>query len=102
MNDYPADLPIERSVVALSDDSATFSRMLEVGRSLIEVHGADGRVHRVHEVPALAQGERHAQPGGQRDVAFGGGAAEEDGEVHGSWYRGERPRRVCRGPSASA
>ncbi len=36
-----ADLPIERSVVALSDDSATFSRMLEVGRSLIEVHGAD-------------------------------------------------------------
>jgi Asp/Glu/hydantoin racemase len=36
-----ADLPIERSVVALSDDSATFSRMLEVGRSLIDVHGAD-------------------------------------------------------------
>lgn len=36
-----ADLPIERGVVALSDDTATFSRMLEVGRSLIDRHGAD-------------------------------------------------------------
>jgi Asp/Glu/hydantoin racemase len=36
-----ADLPIERGVVALSDESATFTRMLEVGRTLVERHGAD-------------------------------------------------------------
>jgi len=36
-----ADLPIERSVVALSDEEATFTRMREVGRTLVDVHGAD-------------------------------------------------------------
>lgn len=36
-----ADLPIERSVVALSDDAATLSRMLEVGHSLVGDHGAN-------------------------------------------------------------
>lgn len=36
-----ADLPIERSVVALSDEDATLSRMLEVGRTLVADHGAD-------------------------------------------------------------
>lgn len=36
-----ADLPIERSVVALSDEDATLARMLEVGRTLVDAHGAD-------------------------------------------------------------
>ena len=36
-----ADLPIERSVVALSDEQATFGRMRDVGRTLVEAHGAD-------------------------------------------------------------
>jgi allantoin racemase len=36
-----ADLPIGRGVVALSDEQATFARMLEVGRSLVQGHGAD-------------------------------------------------------------
>jgi Asp/Glu/hydantoin racemase len=36
-----ADLPIERGVVALSDEQATFARMLEVGRTLVDGHGAD-------------------------------------------------------------
>jgi len=36
-----ADLPIERSVVALSDEEATFTRMREVGRTLVDGHGAD-------------------------------------------------------------
>jgi allantoin racemase len=36
-----ADLPIERSVVALSDEDATLTRMLEVGRTLVGAHGAD-------------------------------------------------------------
>jgi allantoin racemase len=36
-----ADLPIERGVVALADEEATFARMLEVGRSLVDGHGAD-------------------------------------------------------------
>lgn len=40
-NRLAADLPIERGVVALSDEKATFSRMLEVGRTLVDVHGAD-------------------------------------------------------------
>jgi allantoin racemase len=35
-----ADLPIERSVVALSDEDATFTRMREVGRALVDEHGA--------------------------------------------------------------
>lgn len=36
-----ADLPIERSVVALSQEDATLSRMKEVGRTLVETHGAN-------------------------------------------------------------
>ena len=36
-----ADLPIERSVVALSDEEATFGRMREVGGRLVTEHGAD-------------------------------------------------------------
>ncbi len=40
-NRLAADLPIERSVVALSDEKATFARMLEVGRTLVDAHGAD-------------------------------------------------------------
>ncbi|MBA3478469.1 MAG: aspartate/glutamate racemase family protein [Lautropia sp.] len=36
-----ADLPIGRSVVALSDEDATLSRLLEVGRTLVQSHGAD-------------------------------------------------------------
>jgi len=36
-----ADLPIERSVVALSDEGATFGRMREVGGRLVTEHGAD-------------------------------------------------------------
>ena len=40
-NRLAADLPIERGVVALSDEKATFSRMLEVGRALKDVHGSD-------------------------------------------------------------
>ena len=36
-----ADLPIERGVVALSDEEATFTRMREVGRTLVDGHGAD-------------------------------------------------------------
>jgi allantoin racemase len=36
-----ADLPIERGVVALSDEDATFKRMREVGSTLVEQHGAD-------------------------------------------------------------
>ena len=36
-----ADLPIERGVVALSDENATLSRMLQVGRTLVDDHGAD-------------------------------------------------------------
>ena len=35
-----ADLPIERGVVALSDEQATFARMREVGSVLVEEHGA--------------------------------------------------------------
>jgi Asp/Glu/hydantoin racemase len=36
-----ADLPIERGVVALSDEEATFRRMREVGQKLVTEHGAD-------------------------------------------------------------
>ncbi len=36
-----ADLPIERGVVALSDEEATFGRMREVGGQLVAEHGAD-------------------------------------------------------------
>jgi Asp/Glu/hydantoin racemase len=36
-----ADLPIERSVVALSDEDATLGRMREVGASLVRDHGAE-------------------------------------------------------------
>ena len=36
-----ADLPIERGVVALSDENATLGRMCEVGTSLVRDHGAE-------------------------------------------------------------
>jgi Asp/Glu/hydantoin racemase len=36
-----ADLPIERSVVSLSDEDATFARMHEVGSTLVGEHGAN-------------------------------------------------------------
>lgn len=36
-----ADLPIGRSVVALSDEDATLSRLLDIGRTLVQGHGAD-------------------------------------------------------------
>ena len=36
-----ADLPIERGVVALSEEDATLSRMKEVGRTLVDEHDAD-------------------------------------------------------------
>lgn len=36
-----ADLPIERGVLALSDEDATLSRMKEVGRALVGEHGAN-------------------------------------------------------------
>ncbi|MBL8836694.1 MAG: aspartate/glutamate racemase family protein [Alphaproteobacteria bacterium] len=36
-----ADLPVGLGVAALSDETTTFARMREVGRALIEEHGAD-------------------------------------------------------------
>lgn len=36
-----ADLPIERGVVALADEEATFGRMREVGQKLVTEYGAD-------------------------------------------------------------
>lgn len=38
---FAADLPVGLSVTELSDETRTLSRMIEVGRTLIDVHGAD-------------------------------------------------------------
>ncbi len=41
MNRFAADLPIGLGVAELSDEARTIGRMVEVGRTLRDVHGAD-------------------------------------------------------------
>jgi allantoin racemase len=41
MDRFAADLPIGLSVAELSDETRTLSRMIEAGRALKDVHGAD-------------------------------------------------------------